>query len=50
MKKEYLEPIIEIEYYDDVILCIDGNNSEASGAYGNAGDNSSNIELPPWMQ
>jgi len=21
LKKEYLQPVIEIEYYDDVILC-----------------------------
>lgn len=46
MKKEYLEPIIEIEYYDDVILCIDGNNSLASGAHGDAGIWGDDIEAP----
>lgn len=36
MKKEYLEPIIEIEYYEDVILCLDINNSTISPSMGDA--------------
>lgn len=40
MKKEYLQPLLEIEYFDDVILC--DNASAQMSNYGNDSD----IELP----
>ena len=34
MKKEYLQPIIEIEEFDDVILCTQGVTNAPSPAFG----------------
>ncbi len=34
MKKDYIQPIIEIEYYEDVILCQTSVNEQSNDNYG----------------
>lgn len=33
MKKEYLQPIIEIEEYDDVVICSQGYDTLPSNSF-----------------
>ncbi len=44
MKKDYLQPIIEIEYYLDVILC--AQDDTYSSPWGDAGEYPSESENP----
>ena len=48
MKKDYLQPIIEIEYYLDVILCAQNDGWESYGDAGQWGEDDENPIIPPF--